>query len=287
MESTRPPDTESAPAPAPALAPATLEGWYVLHQLLRADWPSIKALEKPRALRLFEEFGVWLDEWTAAGDRGWSGAYALVGARADLLLIHFRQDLESLTAAGRAIVWSDLGDALDLEHEYVSVVELGMYGLTMQVAREVDPTDEETFRAALEAALEAQRGREFVKRRLFPTQPEDMPYVCYYPMDKRRAPGQNWYRLSLDRRAELMHAHGTVGRRYAGRIQQVISGSVGLADWEWAVTLWSGDPLCFKSIITEMRYDEASAEYADFGPFFVGKRLPADRLATLLPDARP
>jgi len=273
------------PHSGPALPPATLEGWYVLHQLFRIHWPSLKALDPVRAAGILADFGAWLAERDPDGDRGWSGAYEMVGAGVDLLLVHFRPDLEGLTAAGRAVAWSDLGELLDLEHEYVSVVELGMYGLTTRVAEEVDPSDPDAFDAALAAALDEQRERDFVKGRLFPVQPENMPYVCYYPMDKRRTPGQNWYSLSLERRAELMHAHGTVGRRYAGRIQQVISGSVGLADWEWAVTLWAADPLCFKSIITEMRYDEASAEYAEFGSFFVGKRLLPDRLDTLLPAA--
>lgn len=283
MEQTESPHHEPAADPGPPLPPATLEGWYVLHQLFRIEWPLVKSLETGRAARILADFGGWLDDRTPDAEAGWSGAYEMVGAGAELLIVHFRPDLEGLTAAAREVAWSDFGDVLELAHEYVSVVELGMYGLTTQVAEEVDPSDHEAWDAAVAAALEEQRQREFVRRRLYPVQPPEMPYVCYYPMDKRRTPGQNWYALGLERRAELMHAHGTVGRRYAGRIQQVISGSVGLADWEWAVTLWSADPLCFKSIITEMRYDEASAEYAEFGSFFVGKRLPADGLETLLP----
>jgi len=283
MESSDPAQRHTAADSSPPLPPATLEGWYVLHQLFRIDWPLLKALERGRTSRILADFGGWLESRAPGGEDGWSGAYEMVGAGADLLLVHFRPDLDGLTRASREVAWSDLAELLDPDHEYVSVVELGMYGLTTRVTDEVDPADQEAYDAALAEALDAQRELEYVKRRLYPVQPEDMPYVCYYPMDKRRSPGQNWYALSLERRAELMHAHGSVGRRYAGRIQQVISGSVGLADWEWAVTLWSADPLCFKSIITEMRYDAASAEYAEFGSFYVGKRLPADRLDTLLP----
>lgn len=283
MESTESPGYAAVPEPSLPLPPATLEGWYVLHQLFRIDWPALKALEPARAARVLAEFGAVLEDWPPGGDEGWSGAYEMVGADAELLLVHFRPDLEGLTVAGRAVAWSEFGDLLERAHEYVSVVELGMYGLTTRVAEEVDPGDREAFDAALAEALDAQRELDYVKRRLYPVQPDDMPYVCYYPMDKRRAPGQNWYTLGLTQRAELMHAHGTVGRRYAGRIQQVISGSVGLADWEWAVTLWSADPLCFKSIITEMRYDEASAEYAEFGPFYVGRRLAPEGLHALMP----
>lgn len=283
MESTEPDLREPATPASVTIPPATLDGWYVLHQLFRIHWPLLKSLEPSRLTAVLAEFGVWLDERAPGRDGGWSGAYEMVGAGADLLLVHFRPDLEGLIAAGREVAWSDFGELLEPDHEYVSVVELGMYGLTTRLAAEVDPADREAWDAALAQALDEQRELDFVKRRLYPLQPDDMPYVCYYPMDKRRTPGQNWYRLGLERRAELMLAHGTVGRRYAGRIQQVISGSVGLADWEWAVTLWSADPLDFKNIITEMRYDEASAVYADFGSFFVGKRLPADGLDLLLP----
>jgi chlorite dismutase len=99
-----------------------------------------------------------------------------------------------------------------------------------------------------------------------------MPYVCFYPMSKRRDPGANWYQLTLEERSRLMYAHGLTGRRYAGRIQQTISGAIGLDDWEWGVTLIARDPLDFKRIVTDMRFDEVSAVYATFGRFFVGRR---------------
>jgi chlorite dismutase len=99
-----------------------------------------------------------------------------------------------------------------------------------------------------------------------------MRYLCFYPMSKRRDPGANWYQLSLDERSRLMHTHGLTGRRYAGRVQQVISGAIGLDEWEWGVTLFGKDPLEFKKLVTDMRFDEVSALYATFGRFFVGYR---------------
>jgi chlorite dismutase len=92
-------------------------------------------------------------------------------------------------------------------------------------------------------------------------------------MSKRREPDQNWYTLSLDERSRLMHAHGLTGRRYAGRVQQVITGAIGLDAWEWGVTLFAKDPLDFKKLVTDMRFDEVSAKYAEFGEFFVGKLI--------------
>jgi chlorite dismutase len=92
-------------------------------------------------------------------------------------------------------------------------------------------------------------------------------------MSKRRQAGQNWYTLSLEERSRLMQSHGMTGRRYAGRVQQVITGAIGLDAWEWGVTLFAKDPLDFKKLVTDMRFDEVSAKYAEFGEFFVGKFL--------------
>ena len=94
---------------------------------------------------------------------------------------------------------------------------------------------------------------------------------AFYPMSKRRDAAQNWYTLSLDDRSRLMQAHGLTGRRYAGRVQQVITGAIGLDGWEWGVTLFARDPLEFKKLVTDMRFDEVSAKYAEFGDFYVGK----------------
>jgi len=272
--------SEPTESPGSQLPPATLEGWYVLHQLFRISWKDVKRLDPGRIARLDEELADLLAAWEDLPKGGWSAAYRVYGGRTDLMLIHFRPELEGLGEAERRLQLSGPGDYLELSHDYLSVVELGLYGVTLELAKEVGvgevaaPSEEWT--AALDLALEEQSRLPYVRRRLFPRQPDDMPYVCFYPMNKRRLAGQNWYSLSLERRSELMHDHGTVGRRYAGRISQVISGSIGLDDWEWAVTLFAGDPLDFKKVITEMRYDGASAEYADFGGFLVGRRMRCD-----------
>jgi len=287
MESARAHSSDPKAPNGAQLPPAVLDGWYVLHQLYRLDWPALKALDRPAADELLAEFASLLTGWVEDQGSGWSGAYRMVGGGIDLMLLHFRESLEQLTDVSHEVALSSLADFLLPDHEYVSVVELGMYGLTVEIAGKVDPSDPEAFRVALDEALAAQLGKAFVRRRLYPQQPEDMPYVCYYPMDKRRSVGQNWYALPIQTRAKLMRDHGTIGRRYAGRISQVISGSVGLADWEWAVTLWAGDPLAFKEIITEMRYDEASSEYAEFGRFFVGRRMEPGEVAGLLGPRGP
>src|SRR5690606_24867532 len=102
----------------------------------------------------------------------------------------------------------------------------------------------------------------YLQRRLQPSVPRG-GYACFYPMSKKRDGGDNWYMLPLSRRADLMESHGEVGRRYAGRVTQVITGSTGLDDWEWGVTLFADDPVEFKRLVYEMRFDEASARYGE------------------------
>ncbi len=270
--------------PAAEIPPASLEGWYVLHQSLSVDWPALKAADPAYARGAVASFVTLAERWATDAEPGWSGVYRVAGGGVDFLVLHFRDSLDRLIEAGHELQLSPWGDYVLVREEYLSVVELGLYALTRDLVGRVDPMDRAAWDDALGEALAAEREKGFVRRRLQPRQSEHMPYVCYYPMDKRRNPGQNWYALTLEDRAALMAAHGTVGRRFAGRIAQVISGSMGLDDWEWAVTLWAADPLEFKAIISEMRYDAASAEYAEFGPFLVGKRLSAGDFEALLPS---
>jgi chlorite dismutase len=278
-------------------APLTLEGWYVLHQFFRISWPHVSGLDPGERKRRARELAAFFQRWSPAeesgrrdgndGDgsdgAGWSGLYRIVGGAVDLMAVHFRPDIEGLGAAERSIQGLELSEHLALTHDYLSVVELGLYGLTQELLAEARdegfaPGSEEWDRRTARA-LEAEREKAFVQRRLRPRQPDRLPYVCFYPMDKRRRPGQNWYALSLEERGSLMREHGHIGRGYVDRISQVISGSIGLDDWEWAVTLFGSDPLDFKELVTVMRYDEASAEYAEFGPFYVGKRMHEDQIA--------
>ncbi|WP_419162263.1 chlorite dismutase family protein [Candidatus Palauibacter sp.] len=276
------PPNSAADLPVPPLPPASLEGWYVLHQSLSVDWAALKAADPGDAREALASFAALAEAWATASEPGWSGVYRVAGAGIDFLILHFRDTLDRLIEAGHQLQLSVWGDYVIVREEYLSVVELGLYTLTSELAGRVDPEDREAWDLALTETLAAEREKGFVRRRLQPRQPGHMPYVCTYPMDKRRNPGQNWYALSLEDRAALMAAHGTVGRRFAGRLVQVISGSMGLDDWEWAVTLWSADPLEFKAIISEMRYDEASAHYGEFGPFTVGKRLSGEEMLDLL-----
>ena len=130
------------------------------------------------------------------------------------------------------------------------------------------------------------RQKEAMHGRLYPQIP-DTEYVCFYPMDRKRGEDKNWYTLPLAERQRQMHEHGLVGRRYAGEVKQIITGSIGFDDWEWGVDLFADDPLTFKKLIYEMRFDEVSAVYALFGTFYVGLRCPAAGLGKLLEGELP
>ncbi len=252
-------------------APLVLDGWFVLHQFFRIDRFSPGLDDSARALTDL------LARWEELGEGGWSGLYRIVGGETDVMLMHFRPTLEALGEVEREVQRSPAAAALVPTGDYLSVVELGMYGATAALLREAEEAgvtpDSAEWDAMTAAYLEAERGKRYVDERLHPRQPDDMPYVCFYPMDKRRAPDQNWYTLTLPERAALMVDHGSTGRQYAGRISQIISGSVGFDDWEWAVTLFAVDPLDFKALVTEMRYDNVSSVYAEFGSFRVGHRI--------------
>jgi hydrogen peroxide-dependent heme synthase len=256
-----------------ALPPATLEGWYALHQMFTLDGAALRALSPGRRGELGDAGKALEDELATAHDgEGWSAAFRLVGAGADWMFVHFRSNLDSLAAVEARVRLSPLAEVARLEYQYLSVTEAGLYHATAEAAKAAEPGSEE-FNRRIEETKAAELASAHVRTRLFPQIPDGFRYVSFYPMSKRRAAGQNWYTLDVAERSRLMRDHGMTGRRYAGKIFQVITGSVGLDDWEWGVTLFARDPLDFKRIVTDMRYDEASAAYGEFGRFFTGIRF--------------
>jgi chlorite dismutase len=240
-----------------AQPPETLEGWYALHQIYTCETRESKQGDTlAAAVRDFSSSIV-------PGD-GWSATVRLIGSLADLMVVHFRPSLDAIGAAQRATARAADDAGLTPEYSFLSVTEAGLYHLTAKFAD--DPR-------ALAERIVAEKDSEHVRRRLYPPRPSEMPYVCFYPMSKRRDAGQNWYTLTLEERSRLMYAHGLTGRRYAGRVQQIITGSIGFENWEWGVTLFAKDPLDVKKLVTDMRFDEVSARYAEFGDFFMGRVL--------------
>jgi hydrogen peroxide-dependent heme synthase len=262
------------------LAPATLEGWYTLHQMMAIDWPVVRAMSADDRATLRSAAAALLTDMAAPAEDGWSGAYQLVGGGADVMFVHFRATLDDLARTDMRLRRSRAGAALRLAYDYTSVTEAGLYHATAEAAAQAKPLSKE-YQQLVDEAAAAERASAHVHTRLFPRVPEGMRYVSFYPMSKRRVDPDNWYSLPVADRSRLMREHGLTGRRYAGRVFQVITGSVGLDDWEWGVTLFAKDPLEFKRIVTEMRYDEATAKYGEFGEFYTGVRLSAAELGAL------
>ena len=223
----------------------------------------------------------------AVPDAGSTALVQMLGHKADLMVICFRRGFEELARAQLALSRSELHDLLEPTTSYVSVVELGMYEMTAKIHEQLSakfkPGSDE-FEKAFDDEMVTQRQR--VMNRLFLDMPKAR-YVCFYPMNKRRGEIVNWYSEAFERRASMMREHGVIGRHYTGKVTQVISGSIGYDDWEWGVDLFADDPLVFKKLIYEMRFDEASAKFAEFGPFYVGLQFAPAQLATYLSGESP
>jgi chlorite dismutase len=254
-----------------AQPPETLEGWYALHQIFSVVPEHANDVTLPR-VDSTQVTGVLGDS-----QDGWSAIARLVGSRSDYLIMHFRSTLDGIREAQDKLSALPMMGGLRADYSFLSVTEAGLYHLTAKLAREAaargGSVGDATYVEELTTRAAAERDSAHVRRRLYPTIPDGMPYVCFYPMSKRRNADQNWYGLSLDERSRLMQTHGLTGRRYAGRVVQVISGAIGFDAWEWGVTLFARDPLDFKKLVTDMRFDEVSAKYAEFGDFYVGKLM--------------
>ena len=267
----------SAPVAHP---PETVEGWYALHQIFRLDRAMLREWSAGPIDDLRGGALAALRDAAAPAAGGWSAVVPLIGSAADVMLVHFRPTLDEIGEVQRRLAAEPLFDFLDPVYTFLSVTEAGLYHLTAELARDAaargGSVGDAQYRRAMDERSAAEAASGHVQRRLYPELPAEMPYVCFYPMSKRRAVGQNWYALTLDERSALMHAHGLTGRRYAGRVQQVICGAIGFDAWEWGVTLFAREPLEFKRIVTEMRFDEVSAQYGEFGDFYVGRVATAE-----------
>jgi len=274
---------QTVPATDAPPVPLTVEGASVLHQMMRFRRSAWRALSDEAKGRIAKEASTVLSAMEGHDSGRQSALFSVLGHKSDLLLVHFRRSFEELNQAQTAIARLELNDYLESVSSYVSVVELGLYESTGKVysallAKGVAPHSEEWNRE-IEATLERQRAA--MAPRLWPEIPSTK-YLCFYPMDRRRGESKNWYQETMADRARMMHEHGMIGRRYAGDVRQIITGSIGFDDWEWGVDLFAEDPLVFKRLIYEMRFDEVSAVYALFGSFHIGLRVPAAELASVL-----
>ena len=251
-----------------AQPPQTDEGWYVLHDLRTVDWDAWRDAPVDERERAIEQGVDYLErhEAVADSDEGASATFAMLGHKADLMVMHLRPTLDAVSAAERRFERTALADFTERTTSYVSVTEVSGYTTDeyFDDDKEADPGVVQYFESKLEPDL-----------------PDDQ-YVSFYPMSKRRQGEDNWYTLSMEERADMMETHGETGKGYAGKIKQIIASSVGFDDYEWGVTLFSDDPTHIKDIVYEMRFDEVSARYGEFGQFYVGRRFPPTDLGAYL-----
>jgi peroxiredoxin len=260
--------------------PITLEGSSVLHQMFRFRWAEWRKLTDAQRKEIIREAASALEK-LEQDVNGQSALFSML-AKGDLLLVHFRNSFDQLKQAELELARLSLSDYLELTTSYLSVVELGLYESSVKLFRSLREKGIEPHSPEWNAAIAdtITRQTEAMRPRLFPQIPPAR-YICFYPMDRRRGEDKNWYSLPIEERQRQMEEHGLVGRRYAGTVKQIITGSIGFDDWEWGVDLFADDPLIFKKLIYEMRFDEVSAVYALFGKFFVGVRVPASGLGQL------
>jgi chlorite dismutase len=260
--------------------PLTLEGSALLHQFFRFDWKAWRLTGAGEREHIAAEFVAALKKLEqGSGSGAQTGLFSQLGHKGDLILVHFRDSFEALNQVELDLANTALYDFLTPTHSYVSVVELGLYESSRKTYEAASAKGFENHTPEWNAEVQASlnRGAEAMKTRLFPAIP-DAKYLCFYPMDRKRGEQVNWYTVSFAERQRMMHEHGMIGRRYGDVVKQIISGSIGMDDWEWGVDLFADDPVVFKKLIYEMRFDEVSAVYALFGQFYLALRLPVENL---------
>ena len=250
------------------------EGIHVIHLFYRINRIRWSELTLPQSKQSLEQLDA-LCKANSADSHPRLLSYANVGGKADLAFFLLAKDLGSVAQMHRDLEKCFPPGTLQPVYSYLSVTELSEYM----------PTDEDNLRILaaekLEPGSEAHTKRlgelkarmdEYRHYRLYPELP-DWEIMCFYPMNKKRNLGDNWYMLDFDARKKLMGGHARVGRKYGGRVNQLISGSTGLDDWEWGVTLVAQQLDPIKEIVYEMRFDEVSARYGEFGEFYINLRL--------------
>jgi chlorite dismutase len=249
--------------------PQTDEGWYALHDFRRIDWAAWRDAPERERESAIEEGVAYLDAHEAVEDAedGVSAVFAMVGHKADLMIVHLRPTLDALSTAERRFDRTALGAFTEQSTSYVSVTEVSGYVSDAYFSEGEEETDEGLKR--------------YIEGKLEPDIPDDQ-YACFYPMSRTLGGEDSWYDLPYERRQEMMEEHGRHGREFGGRVKQIVCSSVGLDDWEWGVTLFAEEPTDLKDIVYELRYDEASARYSEFGPFYVGRRFPPSDLSAFL-----
>ncbi len=249
------------------------EGWGVLHLFLRVDHAAAADLAPGAG----KDLAAVLSRFS---ERLQLHPFSVLGHKADIMLMALSDDLTELRALQTDVLACDAAPALELSWSYLSLTEGSDYTTTPEQYRE-EMAAKGVEGEDLERRVEefAERMASYLESKLHPRMPE-WALGCFYPMSHRREGADNWYSLDFEERKRLMHDHGRSGRAYTGKVVQLVSGSTGLDDWEWGVTLFAHDLYDLKDIVYKMRYDEASARYAEFGDFVIGLRRSPEELVT-------
>lgn len=230
----------------------TYDGWYTLHDFRVIDWEKWQQFSNERKKQALKELHVLLEKWQQAVEhkQGSHGIYQVAGNKADFMFMVLRPEMKDL------IDWKTELNKLDIAHvltpadSFVSIVEKSSY-----TKPEQDPyTNPEML------------------KKLYPAIPKKQ-YICFYPMSKKRGETENWFTLYKNERGRMMFDHIKTAKPYTENVKRIITGAMGLDDYEWGVSLFSDDPLQFKKLIYDTRFDEVSAKYGVFGSFYIGSYL--------------
>ncbi len=270
--SPRPPHS---PAPLPDPTIRLSEGWHCLHLYYRVDQRELNRLDESARARGRAELIRLLDPDREGAPQRLQCSL-VSGHKADLGLMLLDPDPLVIDSLPQAIRASALGTALVPVYSFVSITEVSEYVPTVEqygdkLRQDGTAVTDPAYQAKINAY--SQRLPAMNKQRLYPDFPP-LPVTCFYPMNKIRDPGANWYQLPFSERSALMAEHATSGMKFAGRVSQLITASTGFDDWEWGVTLWGRNPESIKEIVYTMRFDRASARYAQFGPFYISYVTP-------------
>jgi hydrogen peroxide-dependent heme synthase len=264
--------------------PESLDSWSILHRMFRLDRRAYDELDPTRRATIEREAGALFAE-LARGEHTDLGLAQLLGHKGDLMLTHYARSFDALGEVQARVDKLALCDFLEPGASYVSVLELGLYEHTAKIHAELRDRGlkphSDDWNAAFDAMLGDAAAEPRNAARLWARIPHRR-YACFYPMNKKRDGNDNWYSTPYAERASMMLEHGKIGRSFHGHVTQVISGSIGFDDWEWGVDLYADDPLVFKKLVYAMRFDEASARFAEFGEFWTGMQFSIGQLGVFL-----
>jgi len=253
------------------------EGWHCTHLFYRWDRAALKSLPAAERAAACTEFCQLLDPAGPLAPTRLQTAIT-VGHKADFSLMLLDPDPLKIDAIRQRLAAGLFGPALTATYSFTSLTEVSEYVPTVEAyGRRLVVEGEQPDSPAYKAKLKAYESREVMMRtqRLTPDL-SPWPNTCFYPMNKWRVPGANWFTLPFEERNRLMAEHGRSGMAFGGKVTQLITVGIGLDDYEWGVTLWARNPEFLKEIVYKMRFDEASAKYAEFGPFYMSYVTPTE-----------